>query len=96
MQYGVPAVSVFAEPKTRLRFANLGLEGLSFGHRRLAELLTVLGDGTALERLIRGFPFPSVARLGAESLGHIDVIRRVIAGMAGDARTQSGVLSSHA
>ena len=58
MQYGVPAVSVFAEPKTRLLYANLGLERLSFGHRRLAELLTVLGDGRRSIGLSEDFPFP--------------------------------------
>ena len=79
MQYGVPAVSVFAERKTRLLYANLGLEGLSFHHGRIGELLSLIGSRDGLDRLTREFPFPDAARLGTESLGHVDVLREALA-----------------
>jgi hypothetical protein len=75
MQYGVPAVSAFAERKTRLLYANLGLERYSYHLDRTADLLTLLGSRLALDQLVREFAFPDAARLGAESLGHIDVLR---------------------
>lgn len=79
MQYGVPAVSVFAERKTRLLYANLGLEGLSYHHGRIGELLSLIGSRDGLDRLTREFPFPDVARLGRDSLGHVDVLREALA-----------------
>jgi polysaccharide pyruvyl transferase WcaK-like protein len=79
MQCGVPAVSVFAERKTRLLYANLGLEGLSFHQGRIGELLSLIGSRDGLDRLTREFPFPDTARLGRESLGHVDVLREALA-----------------
>jgi hypothetical protein len=91
MQYGVPTLSVIPEPKTRLLFANLGLEGLVFGRRRLPELARLLGDPGALERLTRASPGPDVAALSAASRGHIDAVRGSLAGLAaGAARGQNG------
>jgi hypothetical protein len=72
-------VSVFAERKTRLLYANLGLEGLSFHQGRIGELLSLIGSREGLDRLTREFPFPDVARLGRESLGHVDVLRAALA-----------------
>ena len=80
MQCGVPAVSVFAERKTRLLYASLGLEGLSFHHGRIGALLSLLGSRDALDRLTREFPFPDAARLGRDSLGHVEVLRDALAG----------------
>ena len=80
MQCGVPAVSVFAERKTRLLYANLGLEHLSFHHRRSGDLLSRMENRADFDRLLGEYTFPDVARLGAGSLGHVDVLREALAG----------------
>jgi polysaccharide pyruvyl transferase WcaK-like protein len=79
MQCGVPAVSVFAERKTRLLYANLGLERLSFHHGRTGELLSLMSSRTELERLTRAGTFPDAARLGTESLGHVNLLLGALA-----------------
>jgi polysaccharide pyruvyl transferase WcaK-like protein len=71
MQYGVPALSVFAEPKTRMLFANLGLERYSFHRGRTSELGVLMASRTAFDRLVAEFAFPDAHGLGAESQGHV-------------------------
>ena len=79
MQYGVPALSVFAEPKTRMLFANLGLERYSFHRERASELGSLMASRTAFDRLVAEFAFPDAQRLGAESQGHIAGLREALA-----------------
>lgn len=71
MQYGVPALSVFAEPKTRMLFANLGLERYSFHRERASDLGSLMASRTAFDRLVAEFAFPDAHRLGTESQGHV-------------------------
>ena len=75
LQYGVPAVSMLPEGKTRIAYANLGLERYCYQRERLGGLLGTLSDRQAFGELVAGFAFPDVVRLGRESLGHFDVLR---------------------
>jgi polysaccharide pyruvyl transferase WcaK-like protein len=83
MQYGVPAVSVFAEQKTRLLYANLGLEQHSYDVGRSTALFSLLRSRAELDRLVGDFAVPDTAKLGADSLGHIDALRDALLRPAG-------------
>lgn len=82
LQYGVPAISILPERKTRIAYANLGLERYCYERERMGELLGTLSDPAAFDGLLRGFGFPDVARLGRESVGHFDALRVSLAGLA--------------
>ena len=79
MQYGVPALSVFAEPKTRMLFANLGLERYSFHQDRASEFSALMASRTSFDRLLAEFAFPDARRLGAESQGHVARLEEALA-----------------
>jgi polysaccharide pyruvyl transferase WcaK-like protein len=78
MQYGVPALSVFAEPKTRMLFANLGLERYSFHRDRISELGFLMAGRTAFDRLVAEFAFPDADRLADESQGHVACLEEAL------------------
>jgi hypothetical protein len=86
MQYGVPSVSAFAERKTRLLYANLGLDLHAYHVDRSAALFSLLSSRADLDRLIRDFAFPDTAKLGADSLGHIDALRDALSRQDGPLR----------
>jgi polysaccharide pyruvyl transferase WcaK-like protein len=78
MQCGVPAVSIFAERKTRMLFGNLGLGRFSVHHERAGDLAEFTGAGLDLGRLLREYPFPDMARLAESSRGHVEGLLRAL------------------
>ena len=68
--YGVPAISLAGEKKTTLLLENLRMEDACFGRGRSGRFLRLMLSKDRLERFLRDFPFPDVARLRAESDGH--------------------------
>jgi polysaccharide pyruvyl transferase WcaK-like protein len=78
MQCGVPAVSVFAEGKTRMLFRNLGLERYCVHHEGAASASVFTSAGLDLDRLLREYPFPDVARLAESSRGHVEGLLRAL------------------
>jgi polysaccharide pyruvyl transferase WcaK-like protein len=76
--YGVPAVSLFGEKKTRLLLENLGRPNLYYGHRRIRQFLSLMLERPAMAQFIREFEFPDVARLSDDSSGHLRRLLQVL------------------
>jgi hypothetical protein len=70
-QYGVPAISLLAEKKTTLLFSNLGLDNLSYGHRRILDLYRLLSCKQSLDAFLRNFRFPDIQALRCGAAGHL-------------------------
>lgn len=71
LQYGVPVISLLAERKTSLLFANLGLSQFALGRGRIREFHDLLRSRQRLDALLRDFPFPAIQRLRAQAAGHL-------------------------
>lgn len=78
LQYGVPVVSCFPEPKTSTFMASVGLTDFVVGHRRFPAFMRRLVDRNSLEEWLNAYPFPPIERLEAESLGHLTALSRFV------------------
>jgi hypothetical protein len=76
--YGVPAVSLFAERKTRLFLQNLERPDLYYGHRRIRQFLSLMLEGPAMARFVQKYEFPDAATLSGESYGHLLKLHQVL------------------
>lgn len=74
LAYGVPAISLYSEAKTRRLFADLSLTDVTCSHRQVPSLVRQLASPSRLADLLRRYPHPDVARLVCASRGHLDYL----------------------
>jgi polysaccharide pyruvyl transferase WcaK-like protein len=79
LAYGVPAISLFAEGKTRLLFSELGLSHLCCGHAQVPWLCRLLASPRRLDDFLAEYPHPHVAALARDSRGHLDRLTELVA-----------------
>jgi Polysaccharide pyruvyl transferase len=78
LQYGVPVISCFAEPKTSAFMASVGLADFIVRHSRLPALVKRLIDRNDFDGWLSTYPHPAIERLQAESLGHLTALSRFV------------------
>lgn len=70
LSYGVPAISVIGEGKTRVMLKQIERPQLVYGNDRLDELEALLTNPAALESFVEKFPYPDLPALQKSALGH--------------------------
>ena len=78
MSYGIPFISVFGHPKTKLFLDNLQLSFLYYEHRHMPALCSLLLSSRLLGNFLGTFKPPGIDRLQMESLGHFEMLRACI------------------
>jgi len=78
MSYGIPFISVFGHPKTKLFLDNLQLSSLYYEHQHMPALCSLLLSPRRLSDFLGTFKLPSIDRLQRESLGHLEMLKSYI------------------
>lgn len=78
MSYGVPFLSLFGEPKTRLFLQNIGLSDCVIRHRKLIGFLRLLLKPRRLRQFLREFRIPGRDDLVAQSRGHLNKLTSIL------------------
>jgi polysaccharide pyruvyl transferase WcaK-like protein len=78
MSYGIPFISLFGHPKTKLFLDNLQLSSLYYEHRRMPALCSLLLSPQRLNNFLDTFKLPDINYLQRESLGHLEMLKRCI------------------
>lgn len=86
MSCGVPFLSLFGEPKTRLFLQNMGLSDCIIRHRKWIGLLWLLLRPRRLRRFLRGFRIPGREEQVAQSRGHLNKLSSILEALKADAR----------
>lgn len=78
LQYGVPVIACFAEPKSSAFMASVGLSDFVVRHRRFPAFMRRLTDRKSFEEWLLTYPFPAVEQLQADSSGHLLALSRFV------------------
>lgn len=78
MSYGIPFISVFGHPKTKLLLDNLHLSSSYYEHQHMPALCSLLLSPRRLSNFLDKFKLPDIDRLQRESLGHLEMLKSYI------------------
>ena len=78
MSYGIPFISLFGHPKTKLFLDNLQLSSLYYEHRHMPALCSLLLSSRRLSNFLDTFKVPDIDRLQRASLGHLEMLKSYI------------------
>lgn len=78
MSYGIPFISLFGHPKTKLMLNNLQLSSLYYEHQDVPRLCTLLMSARRLRHFADAFEIPMLDNIQRESLGHLESLKNLI------------------
>jgi hypothetical protein len=78
LSYGIPFISIFGHPKTKLFLDNLQLSSHYYDHQHMPALCALLLSPRHLSNFLGTFKPPNIERLQQESLGHLEMLSACI------------------
>ena len=78
MSYGIPFISLFGHPKTKLMLDNLQLSSLYYEHQDIPRLCSFLMSVTRLRYFTDAFDVPMLDNLQRESRGHLESLKKLV------------------
>ena len=84
MSYGIPFISVFGHPKTKLLLEGLQLSSHYYEHRHIPALCALLLSPGRLRNFLDTFKGPDIDCLQRESLGHLEMLKSAIQNGSGN------------
>lgn len=78
MSYGIPFISLFGHPKTKLMLDNLQLSSLYYEHQDIFRLCSLLMNLRKFRYFIETYEIPKFDHIRKESFGHLESLAKIV------------------